>query len=103
MVMGTLDVSATDAAKTSASGAHDDDDDDVDDDESLLCRGEGAHAMAGIRLDLGNRQSIPPALLLAAGSSTLQVFWIKKGKMKEMTVSNISPGVGVMCEGGGIE
>ena len=102
MVMGTLDVSATDAAKTSASGAHDDDD-DVDDDESLLYRGEGAHAMAGIRLDLGNRRSIPPALLLAAGSSTLQVFWIKKGKMKEMTVSNISPGVGVMCDGGGIE
>ena len=100
--MGTLDVSATDAAKTSASGAHDDDD-DVDDDESLLCRGEGAHAMAGIRLDLGNRRNIPPALLLAAGSSTLQVFWIKKGKMKEMTVSNISPGVGVMCDGGGIE
>ena len=100
MVMGTLDVSATDAAKTSASGAHDDDD-DVDDDESLLYRGEGAHAMAGIRLDLGNRRNIPPALIL--GSSTLQVFWIKKGKMKEMTVSNISPGVGVMCEGGGIE
>ena len=97
--MGTLDVSATDAAKTSASGAHDDDDDD----ESLLYRGEGAHAMAGLRLDLGNRQSIPPALLLAAGSSTLQVVWIKKGKMKEMTVSNISPGVGVMCDGGGIE
>ena len=79
MVMGTLDVSATDAAKTSASGAHDDDD-DVDDDESLLYRGEGAHAMAGIRLDLGNRRSIPPASSWR-GQLHPPGLWMKKGKM----------------------
>ena len=96
--MGTLDVSATDAAKTSASGAHDDDD-DVDDDESLLCRGEGAHAMAGIRLDLGNRRSIPPAW---RGQLHPPGLLDKKGKNErnDRTVSNISPGGGVMFDGG---